>query len=246
MARHRHLRNAPVREALIDLRFETPITLDAVDRYVSTIRPSYGATQDLWEAMFSIDTSQVSTPSRRTAVGRRLQAADGQYVLQLRTSGFTLSRLSPYGKWDDLKSEASRLWGILVDQLGEFHIARAAVRYINEIKLQLPIAEFGDYLTCPPRLPEGVPQGLSSFLTRVVVPDAEANCVSVVTQALEGPPSEGPTGSAITVLLDIDVFRSGRCASGDDSIWQALSVLRDQKNRMFFGHLMERTVEMYE
>ncbi|WP_206999822.1 hypothetical protein [Trinickia mobilis] len=92
-----------------------------------------------------------------------------------------------------------------------------------------------------------MPQAVSGFLTRVIVPDETAKCTSVVTQAFEGPPSESPSGSSIMVILDIDVFRVTRIDDlAADDIWSGLDVLRDQKNRMFFEHLTEKTVEMYE
>jgi uncharacterized protein (TIGR04255 family) len=121
------------------------------------------------------------------------------------------------------------------------------VRYINEIKLPFPIIDFGEYLTCPPRVPDALPQGISGFLNRVIVPDEANKCVSIVTQAMEG---QGPLVSedaSITILLDIDVFRTVRI-QGDhfEEIWTGLDTLREQKNRMFFEHLTEKTVEMFE
>jgi uncharacterized protein (TIGR04255 family) len=69
--------------------------------------------------------------------------------------------------------------------------------------------------------------------------------VTIVTQALEGPPSGGGTGAFVTVLLDIDVFRTTQVASSDETIWSGLGALRDQKNRMFFEHITETTAELY-
>ena len=80
-----------------------------------------------------------------------------------------------------------------------------------------------------------------------MIPDEANNSMAVVTQALEGPPSEGPTGAAVKVLLDIDVFRHGALElSMEDDLWQGLEVLRLQNNRVFFAHVTEKTLEMYE
>ena len=249
MARHRQLAHAPVREALIDIQFEAPVPLELIDRFVASLGGAYAKKSDIWEALFGLNGGDGTTFGTRSssAVGRRLEAAEGRpYVLQCRNSGFTVSRLSPYGQWSELRAEARRLFELFVQQVGVPVVSRIAVRYINEITLPLPIANFSEYLSCPPKVPDALPQGITGFLTRLIIPDLDRDCVSVVTQALEAPPNEGPSGASITVLLDIDVFRSTRVPASADDVWQTLDVLRDQKNRMFFEHLTERTVEKYE
>lgn len=248
MARHRYLSRAPLREALIDLQFESRLSLEAIDRFVASIDATYGKNLALWEAVFGVNSEGASTEtsSSHKAIGRRLESKDGPFVLQCRESGFTLSRLLPYGRWEDLQTEARRLWDSLQDQVGAFTVSRIAVRYINEIKIPLPLQDFGEYLTCPPKVPDALPQAISGFLTRVIIPDEGANCVTIVTQALEGPPTEGGSGVFVTVLLDIDVFRTTQISSRDEAIWIGLGALRDQKNRMFFEHVTEKTAELYE
>lgn len=249
MARHRHLKNAPLREALIDIQFEPRIELDAIDRFVSSIADEFSKKTDIWEAFFGLNTTGASPESfsNHSAVGRRLESRDAPLVLQCRVTGFTLSRLSPYGKWEELQTDAKKLWEKFVAYLGDVKVNRIAVRYINELKLSLPIGDFEEYLTCPPKVPTGLPQALSGFLYKAIIPDEAMDCVSVVTQAMEGPPVEGATGAAITILLDIDVYRqAGIGIAQADKIWDGLARLREQKNRMFFEHLTEKTVEMYE
>lgn len=250
MATHRQLANAPVREALIDLRFEPPVSLEVVDRFVAKVRDGYGARTDLWEAVFGLvnDGTATSSHSGQRVVGRRLQSAGvPQYVLQARIEGFTLSRLSPYGRWQELRDEASALWDAFRAVAGHVDVTRVAVRYINELNLPLPMSDFEEYLTVPPRVPHGLPQSVSGFLSRVVIPDPATDCVSVVTQVLDGAPVGTAAGTSIMVLLDIDVSRAVRLDGAEaSSIFAALDVLREQKNRIFFEHLTEKTVEMYE
>jgi uncharacterized protein (TIGR04255 family) len=221
--------------------------MDAINRFAQSIDASYGKKQALWEAVFGLNVGVGAEASAtHKAVGLRLESMDRPFVLQCRESGFTLSRLLPYGRWEDLQGEAQRLWALLQEQVGTLVVSRVAVRYINEIRIPLPMRDFGDYLTCPPKVPDNLPQAINGFLTRVIIPDEAANCVAIVTQALEGPPTEGPVGAFVTVLLDIDVFRTIQIESHDEAIWTGLGVLREQKNRMFFEHVTEATVELYE
>ena len=248
MARKRHLRNAPLREALIDIQFDERLTVSAIDRFVASVSNQYPKRVDVFETVFGIhvDGSPSEVETSRSAIGRRLEADNRPYVVQCRMTGFTVSRLSPYGMWDELRTEASELWDQFQAEVGRLEVNRIAVRYVNEINVPLPMVDFGEYFVCPPQVPEGLPQAMGGFLTRVVVPDDEHNCISVVTQAMDGPPLEGRTGASITVLLDIDVFRQGRLDPVRGDMWMRLDQLREQKNRMFFGHLTEKTVEMYE
>lgn len=251
MTFHRHLSRAPLREALIDIQFEPRVPLERIDKFVAGLGSRFVAKGDLWETFFGLtheasSNAPPTTQSSQSVVGRRLELDDGLYVLQCRVQGFTLSRLTPYGEWSDLEGETKRLWSGFLGVVGRLTVTRIAVRYINELKLPMPILDFGTYLTCPPKIPEGLPQGVISFLSRVVIPDEANGSVSVVTQALEGPPNEGSGASTITVVLDIDVFRQTRLDSlRTEDVWSCLATLREQKNRMFFAHLTEKTVEMY-
>lgn len=239
-----HLPHAPAREALIDIRFEPQISLDQIDRFVAGVASSFESQLDLVEAVVGFGPSG-PTSNRQSIVGRRLDNPTSHYVLQCRTGGFTLSRLSPYGEWPEFRAEALRWWESFSAVVGTQTITRIAVRYINEIKIPLPMGNFDEFLTCPPRVPAELPQGLSGFLYRAIVPDDHANCTAIITQALEGVPAS-ENGGSVTVLLDIDVFR--QVSLGTDRVeqaWLGLDELRTQKNRVFFAHVTEKAVEMF-
>lgn len=244
-----HLTRAPAREAVIDIHFEPKVTLEAIDIFISSAQPDFKRRLDLWEAIVGIrvgaHTDEGERP-RQSAIGRRLDSDEPPHVLQCRVGGFTFSRLSPYGRWRDLRSEAIRWWDAFDASVRPQTVTRIAVRYINEIKLPLPIKDFSDYLTCSPQVPEAVPQGVSAFLQRVVIPDESNDCISIVTQAMEDQTSIGGQGGSITVLLDIDVFRvTSIDRDARAEVWTGLDTLREQKNRMFFEHVTDKAVEMF-
>ena len=138
MARHReHLSRAPLREALIDIQFEPRVSLDAVDRFVVALGDAARSRADLWEASFGVEGEGDGRPPKtrmgQIVVGRRLELKQGPYVLQCRLTGFTLSRLSPYGEWNDLRTEARRLWTEFRKHIERVTVNRIAVRYINEL-----------------------------------------------------------------------------------------------------------------
>ena len=111
----------------------------------------------------------VQTPLDSNQTGYKYTSADGKYIAQFRLDGFTLSRMEPYTVGEDLRSEAARLWEIYNKVANVSTVTRVAARYINLMRVPMDdLKEFGDYLVCPPEVPEALPQGVSSFLTRIV------------------------------------------------------------------------------
>ena len=246
MAVQRHLSRAPAREALIDIEFESPASLEAIDAFIANAAKDFKRRTDLSEAFIGFRSDGSGTRASQTVIGRRLDSDEPPHVLQCRRSGFTFSRLSPYGEWAELRGAAQGWWDQFYRTIGPRTVTRIAVRYVNAITLPLPITDFTDYLVCPPRLPPSLPQGVSGFLQRVIVPDDVNNCTCIVTQALEDQPAVSSGGASITVLLDIDVFRITRIEDADMAqVWAGLDELRVQKNRMFFEHLTEKAMEMF-
>ena len=238
------LTKAPVREALIDIQFEQQIPNDVIHTFNELAQTRFDSSTPLWQTFFGISLTPDGpdhNPPSKTAIGVRLEKKSPPHVLQCRTHGFTFSRLPPYDSWDDLRMAAKAEWDQFVELAPNLTINRIAVRYINELKIPLPFKDFTEYLSCPPEVPDGLPQAVSSFLQRVVIPDPVNNCTSIITQALN---DAGVTPETITVLLDIDVFRTLVVDStNSELIWNGLGELRKIKNDMFFGHITDEMVE---
>jgi len=248
LARIRHLSKAPVREALIDIRFESLVPIEVIQQVVDRLTGKFEKASPIWEAMFGLNIGadgKHETSTNQSALGMRLDSTNPPHVVQYRTNGLTFSRLPPYSRWEELRDAARDAWAALVDAASPFVVTRVAVRYINEIVLPLPLVDFAVYLESPPIVPVGLPQGISAFLQRVVIPDDKLKCVSIITQALED--QSLIANDSVTVVLDVDVFRQVNIESGSsDAIWAVLEELRTQKNKMFFGHITEKTAETYE
>lgn len=243
----RHLTKAPAQEALIDIQFGPAASMAAIDRFVSVAEGSFAQRSDLMHALVGLGNANVPPQSTHSIIGRRLDSVDPPHVLQCRTTGFTFSRLSPYGEWRDLREAAKGWWDKFAEIVNPEVVTRVAVRYVNSIDLPVPVTDFGDYLVCPPRVPASLPQSISGFLSRIVMPDPENNCTTAITQALEGLPTLGGGAPKVAILLDIDVFRDTHIDRPSlHEVWTSLDVLRDQKNRVFFEHLTEKAMELFQ
>lgn len=247
MARKRHLPNAPITEALIDLRVRPREELvpdqlrDASDR----LRAMYPTVEEkkIFEAQISLGAGAGRLRQDSGEIyGYFFRTTDGTQVAQFRKDGFTFSRLQPYTEWAHVRAQAADAWAEYVEVAAPQLVTRVAVRYINHLPLPLPIHDFEEYLLAPPRIPEGAPEGLTGFLSRITG-RYPSNVVANVTQTLEPSPA---SIEHVVVLLDIDVFKPETDFDpGDPSVWNLLDHLREVKNDIFFGSITEHTAERF-
>ena len=239
------LKNAPIIEALIDIRvkldssFEVEKILSIYDK-IKTKYPEKQK-QQISQVIFGIDEKNQEKSPIKKINGFRFISEDKKQILQARLDGFTFSRLKPYKSWDELKKEAKRLWDFYKEIVKPLAITRVAVRYINNLNIPMPLGDFGDYLTAPPTVPDKLPQGVSSFLTRVVIREPDNKADAIITQALE----QVVTDTA-PIILDIDVFKSNPDSMDEKDTWAILEKLRVFKNKIFFESITKGLKETFK
>lgn len=249
MARIRdHVDNAPITEALIDLQVSPRDSgdLELVQKFAGEV-DGYEQVGPIMQLETTWAVSKDDSPknqSKSKELGVRLQSVDKTYVIQARTHGLTVSRLAPYETWEELLSEARRRWLDYVSILQPDTVTRVATRFINTLKLPMqPGEEFQAYLSKPPDIPDGLPQAISGFMQRMVVPNPELGATANLIQLLE----EGVVpDDHVPIILDIDVYKSVSFAPDSDEAWKLLEQLRVYKNAVFFASLTEKTVELFE
>jgi uncharacterized protein (TIGR04255 family) len=243
------LKNAPITEALIDIRVKLPATTDVKSIYLlfEKIKNQYPTRQEYKVSEFSFQLKPDAAPvkaSQHKVNGYRYISADQKQIFQARLDGFTMSRLHPYTEWKDLRDEAKKLWQFYRDITRPEAITRVALRYINNLNIPMPIVDFSDYLAAPPIIPEGLPQGVSSFLTRVTIHEPAIAANAIITQALEVVP-QTPEMNHLPVILDIDVFRLDPNGIEENDAWNTIDQLRHFKNKIFDKSITPKLKEIY-
>jgi uncharacterized protein (TIGR04255 family) len=252
MARQRHLPNAPITEAIIDLHV-TPrngLTFEELRNSISSATEiGYYVKGPISEGTFGVKLSadgkeQPQIMGQAAQIGLRLHSRDEKYVVQSRLSGFTLSRLPPYEEWGKLLAEARRVWGVYADRLRPVEVTRIATRYINNLQLPLAHGElYQKYLHKFADVPEEAPQALARFLQRFQLVDVETDSTVVLTVGLDKPEA---AAQRAPVILYIDAFTVAKFELENPAIWTTLEKLRALKNRCFFGSITEAAAELFE
>lgn len=245
MARPRkHLNNAPIVEAVIDIRIsrEPAISADIFAGLTPSIGQKYSAAQSIhsFEARFGIESGKITDPAQRRAdFGWRYQA--GTEVAQFRVDGFTFSKLEPYTTWEDVFGEAFRLWEVYLSLARPAQLSRLAVRYINRMRVS-GSRSINEFLEAPPALPPPIPPVMKDFLTRVHVADEPRSSAAVIVQALE--PQFDP--NVMSLLLDIDAYYEQSVDPTDPELPALFEQLRKLKNEIFYASITEKSAEMYQ
>lgn len=239
-----HYSRAPLTEALLDIRATLPsdVNLNLLAGVQTGDEDAYPRREDLLfaEGAFTLG-EQVSAAARQRAIGYRFWSADGKQFFQAQLDGFTFNRQVPYENWESFQREARRLWQKYRDIARPTAITRVALRYINRLDLPNDVQDFDVYLTALPGLPPQLDRGMSEFLMRVVLPQDDMDSVLILTSAL---PSILPLPEAVSVILDIDLFRQDWSPSNDDDLWDFFERLRVRKNEIFNGCITHALREM--
>lgn len=245
MARQRPLGRPPIKEALVDFRIvsDPPIQREQLEDLRSVLITDYPQMEERREfrAEVRFESGRLSPSSEDLGFhGLFFKSADGRRIAQFRRDGFTLNQLAPYSNAEELIQEALRLWELFRERSRPIAVSRIALRYLNALELPLrPSDDFSRFLTAAPTMPPSTPQGVSTFLTRVVA--HEEPDVVIVTQKMDAGQGLAP------FTMDIDAFRVGdQLPLESHELLSIFERLRKLKNRIFFGFLTEEAVELYQ
>lgn len=248
--RIRTLANAPIREALIDLRCELPEGQDTellaeFEAAHESISAEFPKKESNFAANVSAELKKGTDPAiaataTTTLRGYHFRNTQGDKIVQFRLDGFTFNKLRPYTKWAKLQAEAETLWTQYAS-LPEVQVTRLGVRYINEIRVP-PGVGFETIFVEPLRRPLGFGKGqVRESLERLQVSSQDAFERTIVTRLAR----EEKAG--FTIILDIDAFAvAPDGAFKSREVWERIDQLRDRKNKIFFSSLTANGIERYE
>ncbi len=238
--------NAPITEALLDIRAAVPkgVTLDTLAAFQNSLESRYPNRKErrAWEDMVQLGPAG-AVEMRQKATGPDgfiFTSADGRQLVQARLDGFTFNRLRPYVSWEALRDEAREHWERYRTIATPEGVSRIALRYINRLDIPLTVTDFKQYVRTGPEIAPGLPQGLAAFLMRLVVPMERFQSIAIITETMEAPKED-----KLPFILDIDVFVERPFSPDDGAMWEAFERLRECKNTVFFESVTEAAKELF-
>lgn len=238
----KHYSKSPVTEALIDIRV-APLPENRLKKLATLprmLKREYPVKRTRMEVSTEISAGpHLATSAQQRPTGTLFIGRDERQIAQFRLDGFTFSRLAPYPEWESVREEALRLWRAYRVLAPDARVTRVAVRYVNRLKLPLPVGDLGDYLTLRPELPSEV-GGISGFFVHLEIPQPDISAMLIINEAIAEPPTE----QRLAVLLDFDLFRDTALPGNDEAVWATLDGLHQRVDDVFEQSLTERAKEL--
>lgn len=241
-----HYKNAPITEALIDIRVELSGELRFED--LNAIRKHIGSdypreeTRTLAEGILQFGPA-VQASAQQKPWGLLFKNEVQNQVVQVRLDGFTFSRLEPYETFESLRDEARRLWNIYRELMRPRRITRVAVRYINQLNIPGNTVEPEEYLNTYPQISGTLPSELRNFgpyLMRLPMHQEDLKGILVINEAMTPP----KLPNTISIVLDFDLFVENPPVTTEQELWSFFDRLRERKNTYFEASITDKTREL--
>ena len=223
-----HYKNAPIIEAIIDIRATAAETATEAnfDAFAADLNAGYPQSLPLYAHQFTFDASHPGEIEAKGArAGIHIISADGKRQTIINKEGFAFSLLAPYTRWSEFMEAALPVWSAYLSHLQPTTFSRAAVRYVNVFRFAEQEASLPRYFTVYPQV-EAINSRFSQHQLRARV-ELNDTIAAIVTQA------HLPSSSEVQILLDLDVFQDRGLPDNANAVWECLLPLRDYKNWLF-------------
>jgi uncharacterized protein (TIGR04255 family) len=241
----RHYPNAPITEAILDLRVSPrpDIKSEELTKVIAGEETAFAQAEPMHVITGQILLTDSATTSHplNTQVGYVFRHKDGRYIHQARTDGFTISQLPKYSSWKDLEREGRRRWALYREVAQPIGISRAALRYVNRIDVAEPLTNIDDYLHTNPHIAAGLPQNIDGYFMQVSIPFPKIEGRAIITETIIPPATPG----TVSIVLDIDVFKQFLTPVTDDEAWSTLEKIHNLKNEIFEACITDKARELF-
>jgi uncharacterized protein (TIGR04255 family) len=236
-----YLSNAPIREALIELKFNK-INEDFISK-LGDLDKELLKDFDRDENQITITGTlgQPKASQETEIIGKRYFNDKNHTVLQLGDSSFITNKTKPYNDFNDLVTFSGKYWDIYSRKAGINSINRIGLRYINSITAEIQ-GELNTIFKKPPTLTTDIDIAVNGLFSRHTFKTSDGyDCAIIITLS----PNKENKGTEF--LVDIDVSRSEVTKIDNWSDLKIrLSRMREIKNQIFFNCLTEEKIEEYK
>lgn len=230
----------PITEAMIEVMVSNEIAIEDVEKIATKLPKTYSNKEPLTN--FEINFENVAVNSK--AIGCRIKSEDQTDIVAISQNTLTVARLAPYQGWDALHKQFVTAWKTWKKIAKTKPISRIGVRYVNRIDIPFKgedKIDLEDYLTFCPKVPELGDFPMTEYLIQVTQPITKQWSATVTSRGL---PS--PLVNHVSLLLDIDVFRTENIPLNDEDLWGVIAEAHNIKNTVFQSCITEKTQELFK
>lgn len=168
---------------------------------------------------------------------------DEKQLVQVRATGYSFNRLSPYTSFDDYVPEILRTWNLYREVASPIQIKTVRLRYINSIKLPFTEGriELDEYLQAGPRLPDEDRLVVLGFLNQYAAVETETgHQVNAVLTA------QRPDHDLLPIIFDNAASAAKPIQPEDlEQMKSTLEALRSLKNHVFRNTPTDKCLNLF-
>ncbi len=241
-----HYPKAPITEAIIALHFSSAPSIKSLEKFADKQRKSFPKLETLHTITTKIDVKTAKQDASIVVSGFKLTNADTGLVLQVSHSQFGVSKLAPYGKWDELFDNAHHAWTVFKTVVGHVGLSRLSTRFINRIDIPNKNSErilVNDYFSLGIVLPKVVSDmGLLQFGISCRLDDPKNRLLNIINVSSVEPPLLDHSSFSV----DIDVVTTDDIPTKEELIWDRINGLRTSKNSVFEAIITDATRALFK
>ena len=224
---------APITEGVIHLRVAGAATADEQQKVVRRLTKKYPHSNPLQEFSLRIDTTGGEVAVDQKPQGFRLNTADQTDVVLVFPDGIAAARLAPYQGWEKLREHAKAAHEEWRRSTAHRPVSRIGIRYLNRIDIPLKgvsKVDLATYLAFRPQIP-GISNGpMAGYMVQATLPTDTPPWNTSIVSTIVTPP---PLLNHVSLMLDIDVFRTEQIPGNEAELWRMIDDARPIKNRVF-------------
>ena len=240
------LKHPPVDVALFQLKFDMGestlndlISCDAeIKRILPIRRESVSSEVNFQNTKITLGISQVTGTSKTKVAGYLYTSTDQKSKIEIREGVFTYIEEHPYNNWDIFIGDVQKYLGYFSKTLNTHTIQRTSIRFINRFVLKEfnnPIEYFKTTISTSED--GAIPYPISQYSFNMMIPVNE-NIYSIVKQEFNRISDKN------NYIFDIDVLDQSNLIFNIDTILEVLVNLRQIKNKIFFGNITDKLIEL--
>lgn len=240
------LKHPSVDVALFQLKFDmgesTLIDLISNDCEIRKILPirheSVSSEVNFPNTKITIGVSQITGTSKTKVAGYLYTSTDQKSRVEIKEGVLTYIEEHTYEGWDSFLNNVEVFLRLFSRALNGHTITRTSIRFINRFVLEEfdnPLEYFKTTISVSEE--NAVPYSLSQFAFNMMLP-VDENTYSIVKQEFN------KISGKNNYIFDIDVLNQSNLIFDVDSISGVLATLREIKNKIFFGNITNKLIEI--